>query len=197
MSRQTPDWSAHEERMDGIESQNRSLRKEIRVLRLAVGLCVALVGAAVLMGATTPSPTVTQAERYLVVDEKGVPRAAFGMLAPDAPGLVLLDKNGKQRVALTIEKRGPGLFVFDNNGKQRAMLDVSENKPHLTLFDEEQRQSVALGVKIVSVYDENGKARAGLFLDGEGTSRLQLVDADGNVTWQAPEGSAAGEGAVH
>jgi hypothetical protein len=156
-----------------------------------------MIGVVVLVGAAAPTPTTTQAQSFLVVDAKGAPRAAFGMLTPDAPGLVLFDSNAKQRLALTIEKRGPGLFVFDEKGKQRAMLDVSENKPHLILFDEEQRQSVALGVKIVSVYDEKGALRAGLFLDTEGTPRIQLVDPDSNVLWQAPDGSTAPGAAVH
>ena len=58
--------------------------------------------------------------------------------------------------------------VVDAKGRVRALLDVTDGNPYLGL------------------YDENGKARAGLALLPDGRAGLAIIGEDGKVLWSIP-----------
>jgi len=57
---------------------------------------------------------VVVAEKFRLVDQTGMVRAALGITREDQPGLGLLDKNGIPRIVLGIGKHGrPSLVMWD------------------------------------------------------------------------------------
>jgi hypothetical protein len=77
----------------------------------------------------------TGAKRFVLVDEKGKPRAILGM-NKDGPGLALLDEKGNVRVSLGLTEVGPVLALLDEEGRSRAVLRVTKEGPGLALLDE-------------------------------------------------------------
>jgi len=72
--------------------------------------------------------------------------------------------------ALGDETLRPKLVLDDNHGDEVITLRVSgtDGTPHLVLSDAQ------------------GRSRLHEFLDASGNPAIQLVDANGNVTWSAP-----------
>ena len=52
------------------------------------------------------------------------------------PKLMLIDKNDKLRVVLSLEQGQPSMWLRDRSGKVRASLTVTENGPNLSLMEE-------------------------------------------------------------
>jgi len=77
---------------------------------------------------------VIRANRFIVEDENGKPRAGLAGLKDDS-GLGLWSENGEFRVELSVGKYGPALTLIDED-KVLAKLSVSEDGPGLALNDE-------------------------------------------------------------
>lgn len=80
----------------------------------------------------------------------------------------LVDKKGKVRATLGMDKNGPTLELFDTRGMTRAALCVHRNMPGLALLD------------------ENGKVRIILSVPKGIGPVLNLDDAKGKNIWSAP-----------
>jgi len=84
------------------------------------------------------SPTAhreTGAKRFVVVDEKGRPRAILGM-NKDGPGVALLDEKGNVRASMGLTEVGPVIALLDEGGKSLAVLKATTDGTGLALLDE-------------------------------------------------------------
>ena len=77
----------------------------------------------------------TGAKRFVVVDEKGKPRAILGM-NKDGPGLALLDEKGNVRASMGLTEVGPVIALLDEGGKSLAVLKATTDGTGLALLDE-------------------------------------------------------------
>jgi hypothetical protein len=182
-----------EERLERLEVELRRARRWTRLWRLLlVGL---VVGSYLLLSRLAGRELQIQADqkevhanRFILVDNNGKPRAMLAMLE-DGPSLSLLGENGKGGALLTVDKKGPGLSLFDEKG--RVELNVTERGPELNLKDKNafvKPRALLIVTKEgpwLAFWDESGKLRAALSVleDGPG---LGLYGPDGKVLWQAP-----------
>jgi hypothetical protein len=77
----------------------------------------------------------TAAKRFVLVDKKGKPRAVLGM-NKEGPGLALLDEKGQVRASLGLTEAGPVLALLDEAGRSRAILRATREGSGLALLDE-------------------------------------------------------------
>ena len=82
-----------------------------------------------------------RAKRFVLVDDKGSPRAILGM-NKDGPGLAFLDGNGSVWASLGLTEVGPVLALLGGTGNTRAVLRVTREGPGLALLDENGRGKV-------------------------------------------------------
>jgi len=121
----------------------RGKRRRLLLLRAGVLLAGLLALAWIFMDAGRPVQAKggasvhreTGAKRFVLVDEKGKPRAVLGM-NKDGPGLALLDEKGNVRASLGLTEIGPVLALLDEEGRSRAVLRASREGPGLALLDE-------------------------------------------------------------
>jgi len=152
-----------EQRMATLERQNRKLQFGL------VAVVTVLVAAAC-VGAVTPQgiPDVIEAREFKVIDENG--NATAGM---HAQGIDVHDANGTLRAHMTAD----GFWVFDENFAMRTLVDYDG----------------------IQNWDENARLRAQMGAARSGTrnfpptgdgydypAAVLLLDAEGNVIWQAP-----------
>lgn len=65
-----------------------------------------------------PFAKTAVARAFVVVNEKGIPRAALALDANDRPSLRLLDRKGHKRVRLVVENYGrPAIEIMDKEEK--------------------------------------------------------------------------------
>lgn len=154
------DLGAITERLERLERQNRRLR--------LAGVVLLLVGAALATaGVAHPAPPpVLEAQRFLVRDPAGRPRAVLGVVG-DASALNLYDRAGTGRASLTVDADGGSrLGFFDREGRSRVALDLAGD-----------------GTAMVGFYDRNGRAHAQLRVAPDGTIGLGFFDREGRPIW--------------
>jgi hypothetical protein len=120
----------------------RMSRRHLWLLRS--GLLMAGILALVLMLMDTGRPVQarggatahreTRAKGFVLVDEKGKPRAILGM-NKEGPGLALLDEKGQARATMGLTEVGPVLALL-GEGNSRAILRMTKEGPGLALLDE-------------------------------------------------------------
>ena len=177
------------QRLDRLERGNRRLKLAVAVLLISL----AAVG---VMGQVSPkaAPKVIEAERFVLRDTSGKPRATLVVAADGTSGLSLYDQNGKGRLRLYVDTSGPSLALADQNGKLRATLRLdADGSPGLTLFDRGEKLRGGLGLHtdgspLLGLLDQSGKLRATL---GVATSGPSLVLHDENQKYRAVLGHAA------
>ncbi len=177
------------QRLDWLERENRRLK-------LAGAVLVISLAAVGVMGQVSPkaAPKVIEAERFVLRDTSGKPRATLVVAADGTSGLSLYDQNGKGRLRLYVATSGPSLALADPNDRLRAQLNVdADGSPHLVLFDQGEKPRGGLGLHtdgspILTLLDQNGKVRAGL---GAATSGPSLFLNDENEKYRAVLGHAA------
>ncbi len=88
---------------------------------------------------TTPSRLYQgiRAQRFILNDKKGKPRAVLDMAEGAGPGLYFYDEQGQIRASIYMTKDGkPWLELSDEGGKPRAALNVTDNRGGAYLYDE-------------------------------------------------------------
>ncbi len=94
-----------EERLNRLERENRRLKR-------AGGVVLGVIAVLLLMGHVV-GEKVVEAERF-----------------------VLLDSSGQPRAVLAVAEGGSGLYLYDNTGKLRAgLVGGSADETALTLYD--------------------------------------------------------------
>ena len=189
------------------------LEQEVRWWRVGIMIGV-LVGAAVLLGAASPSPSIADkliAREFVLVDQSGTPQARLGVtfgkpelaFDDDPRALTLTSTTGtpiEPRMVLTDSV----LAFTGKNRRLRINLGVFrqiDDLPFFLLHDEQGRTRIDLSVfqggPSVIVQDTNKQARAILGYIGpehfargvtqqRPPSSLVLFDKDGKLIWTAP-----------
>lgn len=147
------------DRVEALERRNRRLA-------LAGGALLLVLGALLTTGQARPAARAVEAERFVVKDGRGRPRAMLGVDG-DVAALNLYDREGRARAALQVAADGTSrLGFFDRDGKNRVLLDVAGD-----------------GVSTVGFYDREGKAHAHLRVAADGSPALGFFDKEGKPIW--------------
>lgn len=194
-------------------------RTQFAVMLLVAGVAGLLGGAASdwTKGRTAfaqEGPTkVVVAEQFRVVDATGKTRGIFGGLAQrgmplsapgdddlsKAAGLVIGDRNGKERIVMGVAPMRPGqpeegakLSISDEGQKALFAVGFEPDGKGGLGFSGEQGVLAKLsvdpvdGLQSLSVGDTEGKERFSLTVRPGETGELALYDGDGNPVWSAP-----------
>lgn len=155
------------QRLDRLERQHRRWQ-------LLGGSALALLGLAVLLGATGSKEIKAleeiRAKRFVLVDAHGAPRGGLHVGTDGKSRVILTDQMGTPHAVLFVEASGaPGLVLYDQAGGRRATFLVdTDHAPALVLTD------------------GAGATRAKLFVRPEGSASLALYDQTGKLLWRAP-----------
>ena len=120
-----------------------------------------------------------------------------------APAYILIDPDGSDRGALEYSTNPQGQPIstlrLTQNGMLRIRMETGRNGPEaaaLTLRDQMEQIRIRLGlatgtggtvgdIDAIDIFDADQHARVHIGVDGSGSPFMQLLDADGNITWSA------------
>ena len=164
------------QRLDRLERKNHLLKK-------AGVAALSTIVAVVLMAQALPSRVakLVEAERFLVRDTAGKPRATLGLLPDGSPSLNLIDEDGNIRMAVGMKPEGsPSLNLYDKTQTNRAVLaTLPDGSPALVLFNKAGETQALLGSNFpMRIHPEDITTRP--------ASSLVLFDKEGKVIWKAP-----------
>lgn len=149
-----------------VVGKDRRLRRHQR--RLAALLTITVLGltAVAIMGQARPGTGTIEAQRFVVKDGRGRPRAVLGALG-DVSALNVYDKDGRARAALQVTGDGGSRLAFyDREGKSRMLLDVAPD-----------------GTTSVGFFGKDQRARAELLVSADGTPSVGFFDREGRAVW--------------
>ena len=153
---------------------------------------------------------VLTARKFRLVDDEGKERAVLGMFQSavyprtgerlaNVSGLRLYDTLGNKRAALTLYEDGrPGLSLFDATGKPRIGLCLlDDGSAYLSVLDPAGTTRAMIGVREdggpwLALFDaaeeppRDRHPRVIVSLLSDFSSPLMLLNAAGDVIWQAP-----------
>jgi len=152
------------ERLDGLEQQNRRLKRGGMIAAICVGMPI-------LLALGVPRGRSVEAERFVVRDSRGKQRAVLGLETDGTVGLWLQNKDEQMRVALDLFPEGSSdLGLHDKEGNVRAWLKVLQD-----------------GSAQLSMNQGNGKPRFLITTGADGDSHLTIYNADmSKALWSAP-----------
>lgn len=163
-------------RVDSLERENRWLK------RIGVSAIVGLLAMIALGTNALRSPRELTAERFVLNDPSGHPRARLEMRR-NGPALSLLSPERSDQVVLQAIDDGPSRLMYFRGSEVRASLSDSPGSgPSLTLLDPNRRSKAELFV--------SDEGRSGLMLhryqrgmsmnlEADGTSKLSFLDHNG------------------
>jgi hypothetical protein len=166
------------ERVSRLERENRLMR------RFAAGLLLLAASGGMLAANAGRHARLLEAERLVIKDSSGTPRAAFGLTRSGQPELVLHDDAGQERIALRGNSDGTSGVELYHRGRLQALLGGSSAGPMLQLFDDRGRIAASLyawsrGVTGLALNQAQGGFDLGVDRDGAG--RLRFSDPDGTL----------------
>ncbi len=171
-----PSLEAIAGRVDSLERENRWLR------RIGGSAIVGLLALMALGTGAFRSPRELTAERFVLNDASGHPRARLEMRW-NGPALSLLSPEHRDQVVLHAIDDGPSNLLYFRGSELRASLSDSEGVgPSLTLLDPNRR---SLAQFFVSDEGRSGlmlhryQHGVNLNLDADGTSKLSFLDHQG------------------
>lgn len=172
------DLSSIEERLGKVERQNRRLK-------IAGGVALVLIWAVTLLSAAAPKPKTVDAERFVVVDNGGKQRAAFGV-SENGASLKISNEKGKTVVLMEVSEDGTPVLAFkDENSTIRALLTLGEDDPILSLHDENETPRAML-----LVHDERGPSLSFRNKQGETCARVYLAESGPRLEFSYENGSS-------
>ena len=191
-------------RLEALERENRRLRRYSTFafvgLAVLLGLIVAIVWTSGRQGAPGTVADQVTARRFVLRDQTGAIRGAWGLGEDGAVRLLLQDAAGHQRVKLTLLRDGTsGLSFADSGGRARVVVGLlSDQTASVAFADDAGMTRSVLGISAdgsanIVFADRGGSTRAGLGVDAGGRSTFTLADRP-NDTAQAPASSVT-EGA--
>ncbi len=149
---------------DVLPDELRRLRRHCR--RLTVGMVLMLLGGVALTAMGQAKPIIVEAQRFVVRDGRGKPRAILGTFG-EVAALNLYDKDGRARAVLQAGADGGSRLMFhDREGKSRAVMYVGPD-----------------GAAMVGFFGADEKARAQLTVAADGDASVGFFDRDGNPVW--------------
>lgn len=118
-------------RLEGLESENRRLARQVRGLRRVAGAAACAALALLAVGAKALQDPTIRAERIFMHDPRtGADRVVLGVNPNTGEaGVNIRDKNGNSCIELTVDPdgRSSGLRMFDANRKRRIDIGFDVN----------------------------------------------------------------------
>ena len=154
----------------------RMLLLSVAASSLVSMLLTALVMTLALPAVVDAQATRIQAEQLTVVGDNGAERITLRTGPGIAAALQVLDASGNRRVQLATglgpqstgdRPIGAGVNVYDARGEIAGRLGTNEDGSQLVLND------------------ANGRPRVRMLVADDGTPSIQMLDANGTVTWNA------------
>lgn len=165
------------ERLDRLELENRWL-KRLGGLAIVVMLAMTALG----MNAHR-TPRRATAEKFVLNDAHGRPRATLGLGSDGAPALSLLDPQGNEQVLLRAANDGSSsLQYFENRSLRTAVSNITEIGASVKLFNRSPRSAAEMFMSedgssgIVFHRERRG---VGMNVQTDGTSKVSLTDRSG------------------
>jgi len=190
------------ERMAGVE------RRFISVWMCFVPVTVILaVGLIQLWRIQRRTPESLSAQRFVLTDENGIPRAELAMRMTDkegkrgpkdskgpyfmGPHLTLMDQRGRPRARLfASEAQSAGIEFLSGTGEVRAVFRLTERQSEGMFIDERGSEGVEFvlgeGDAELVLFKKKKEGRVQAELTEEGPVVL-LSDETGEVLWGAPK----------
>jgi hypothetical protein len=191
----TPDPSlaasrAMMQRLDTLEATNRKLRRQgtlmFVVTAVLLGLAVALVVTAARHGMPGFVPNVVEARQFLLRDNKGRIRGAWGSDEQGAIRLVLQDYRNHSSIKLNLLDDGSsGLSFTDSAGTARMVLAVLPDQTvNVVLGDSRGIARTVLGLNpnggsTLLFADVGGTTKSGIGIDSRGRGMLSVANQEG------------------
>lgn len=186
---------ALEARMSRLERENRRWRLAAAAAGALALLAVAGHGlpSAVAKGIDLPAlraglgSSVVEAQRFVLRDASGQPRASLAVSDDGMPLLMFLDKDGEARGVL-----GPKhLLLSSDDGSSAVKLLVNPGGTPAVRLEKDGRLRAVLGMTgdgtlALGFYGHDGKGRALLDVGVDGSPGLTLFSRSGKVAWSAP-----------
>ena len=143
------------ERLEKLEKSNRRLKA-------GLGLCAAVLVAAVVIGAEQAAGPITARESIRLVDEEGKPRIVLGC-DKDGTFLFLNDEAGRIRTSIAAQSKQTYINFKDDQGNTRMVLLLDESGPSMKLRNAEGAPLAAVASDeeggLVQIVDTAGKSR--------------------------------------
>jgi hypothetical protein len=140
------------------------------------------------------SAPVARATAFVLVDEAGRERARLGFTLAGAPGLVVLDDEGRRRLLVgeMDDRSSWGLRVYGEQRVNRMTLGLWDDEAvGVRVFDEEGAKRVGMGWALagdnggIALLDGNGQERLGMGMGPGGGGDFVAKDGLGNDVWRA------------
>ena len=175
-----------EQRLERLERKVRWMRR-IGVVAVAVAVAVFLIG----QGKEKVPPDLV-VRSLTMKDRDGKVRAALHVKDNRFPTLVFFDSHGGRCAGLGFGAGGPALQLFDPHGIERTGLFMGPDGPGLSLSDKDGNARAVLITRpdetsLLRLLDKNRIPHAELDVRSDGSPRLRLSNANGNIIWQAPK----------
>lgn len=120
--------------------------------------------------------------KLTIVDGRGQPAIVIGVIN-DAAVLGFVDQDMKPRMNFGLIKGAPGLRLLDLNGKTRIQLNFTDESFGLAMFSNKEREVASLGVvkgQPVLGLSEKGNPRATMGLSNRGDPGIVLLHENGD-----------------
>lgn len=194
-----------EDRLDSVERELASVKRQYRRLLLLVGTAALAVTVVAWTGtqgsgaAGGPQADTLTTGAVHVVDQSGQARIKMHVL-PAGPAIQVFDEENEVQLALFGGPSGSVLILADTAGRNRAQLSVTNSEPALSFQDRMGHQRFSTGIwdtgPRISLRDSSGTVRlqagTGRATSASGTttiypaSSIRLANSAGNVMWSAP-----------
>jgi hypothetical protein len=186
-----------------LEARMSRLERETRRWRLAAAVAgpvalLAVVGghglpSAVAKGGELPGlrggvgSSVVEAQRFVLRDASGQPRASLALSDDGMPLLLFLDRDGETRGVLGQKH----LVLSSDDGGSAVKLLVNPGGTPAVRLEKDGRLRAVLGMTgdgtlALGFYGHDGKGRALLDVGVDGSPGLTLFSRSGKVAWSAP-----------
>jgi hypothetical protein len=177
------------QRLSRLENQLSWWKRGTAAIGIGVlvltGMFVGLLFKSDLVGRiATPAPAIAtsaatelRAERFIVTDEQGNPRAGFGMLYDSGeahPALILEDRDGRERASLSFSNDGSYFKMLDKDGKDLVFLAANSTKT----TDPVLKTISGIGLN----FDAGHGSHFGLFVKPDGDSSLRLSANNSSIS---------------
>jgi hypothetical protein len=174
-------------RLEILERDNRRLQRSANLafigIAVLLGLVVALVWVTGRHGMPGSTAQEVAARQFVLRDQQGILRGAWGLGEDGAVRLVLQDPTGHPRVKVSVLGDGTsGLSLSDSSGHPRAVFALLPDQTGSMAFaDDAGKTRSVLGISAdgssnIVFADRSGSTRAGLGVDARGQSTFTLAD---------------------
>ena len=124
-----------------------------------------------------------RAGQFVAVDESGAERIRLVPGTRDAPAVQLADASGQDRIRLLIQNHPSG--VADTGIAIRSASGLTMMRLGNVAQDPELPAPLLHSANLL-LRDESGRDHIRLLVADDGTPKIELLDANGELVWSAP-----------